>query len=247
MKMKELEDRSGIGRETIRYYIREGLLPEPDRPKINVAIYNEDHLHRLNLIRTLQRERFLPLGVIRRLIEEAGDRDPDMVPGLFGLEIMLADRLGAEASRTTVELEKLSAESGMPVAEIHQLADEEIIAVHERPDGTQILSSQDAALISSWARIQSFGFEAQKGYGPAHLKKYQAFAEGLAETEVTTFYDQLSEGLDTDTAASMAASAIPLALEVFGHLRTKAILRKVAERNAQVLEHEQQQAERKSA
>ena len=33
MKMKELEDRSGIGRETIRYYIREGLLPEPERPK----------------------------------------------------------------------------------------------------------------------------------------------------------------------------------------------------------------------
>ena len=29
MKMRELEQRSGAGRETIRYYIRMGLLPEP--------------------------------------------------------------------------------------------------------------------------------------------------------------------------------------------------------------------------
>ena len=28
MKMAELERRSGVGRETIRYYIREGLLPD---------------------------------------------------------------------------------------------------------------------------------------------------------------------------------------------------------------------------
>ena len=33
MKMKELEARTGVGREAIRFYIREGLLPEPERPK----------------------------------------------------------------------------------------------------------------------------------------------------------------------------------------------------------------------
>ena len=39
MKMKELERETGVGRETIRFYIREGLLPEPERPKRNVAAY----------------------------------------------------------------------------------------------------------------------------------------------------------------------------------------------------------------
>ena len=37
MKMAELERRSGVGRETIRYYIREGLLPERERRARNVA------------------------------------------------------------------------------------------------------------------------------------------------------------------------------------------------------------------
>lgn len=238
MKMKELEERSGIGRETIRYYIREGLLPEPDRPKTNVAIYSEAHLRRLELIRTLQRERFLPLGVIRKLIEEAGDREPDTVPGLFGLEIMLADRLGTENSRTPVDLDKLSEDSGMSMEEIHQIAEKGLITPHETPAGKQAVSTQDAALISSWARVQALGFSIDKGYGVDYLMQYHALAEAMAEFDVTAFYDRLADDLDTDTAASMASSAIPQALEVFGHLRTKAILRKVAEHNAKLLEEE---------
>jgi len=68
MKMKELEAATGIGRETIRYYIREGLLPEPVRPKRNVAAYGREHVKRLNLIRKLQQERHLPLSVIRTIV-----------------------------------------------------------------------------------------------------------------------------------------------------------------------------------
>lgn len=247
MKMKELEERSGIGRETIRYYIREGLLPEPDRPKTNVAIYSEEHLRRLDLIRTLQRERFLPLGVIRKLIEEAGDRELDMVPGLFGLEIMLADQLGTESSRAPVEIEKLSEDSGMPVHEIRQIGAEEIITLIDAPGEKTSVAAQDAQIISNWARLQRLGFSSDKGYGAPYLKQYQAIAEAMADLDVTAFYERLADDLDTDTAASMASAAIPQALEVFGHMRIKAILRKVAERNAQALEEDDAASSRKSA
>lgn len=246
MKMKELEEKSGIGRETIRYYIREGLLPEPDRPKTNVAIYSEDHLRRLDLIRTLQRERFLPLGVIRKLIEEAGDREPDMVPGLFGFEIMLADQLGAESTRSPVEIEKLSEDSGMPMEEIRAIADEGIITFTQSPGGKTVVSAQDAGIISNWAKVQSVGFSAEKGYGVEYLKQYNALAETLGDLDVTAFYERLAEHVDTDKASAMAAAAIPQSLEVFGHLRTKAILRKIAERNAEALESDPA-APRKSA
>ena len=37
LKMKDLERTTGVGREAIRFYIREGLLPEPERPSRNVA------------------------------------------------------------------------------------------------------------------------------------------------------------------------------------------------------------------
>lgn len=236
MKMKELEEKSGIGRETIRYYIREGLLPEPDRPKTNVAIYSEDHLRRLDLIRTLQRERFLPLGVIRKLIEEAGDREPDMVPGLFGFEIMLADQLGAESTRSPVEVEKLAEDSGMPMEEIHAIADEGIITLSQSPGGKVVVSAQDAGIISNWAKVQALGFSSDKGYGVDYLRKYNVLAEALGDLDVTAFYERLADNVDTDKASAMSAAAIPQSLEVFGHLRIKAILRKIAERNAEALE-----------
>ena len=41
MKMGELEQRTGVNRETIRVLIRKGLVPEPDKPKATVAHYNE--------------------------------------------------------------------------------------------------------------------------------------------------------------------------------------------------------------
>ncbi len=41
MKMQDLERATGVGRETIRFYIREGLLPQPTRPSRNVAWYDE--------------------------------------------------------------------------------------------------------------------------------------------------------------------------------------------------------------
>ncbi|MFN7174973.1 MAG: MerR family transcriptional regulator, partial [Thermaurantiacus tibetensis] len=69
MRMRDLERASGIGRETIRFYIREGLLPEPVRTARNAALYGEEHLTRLLAIRRLREDRFLPLGVIRVLLD----------------------------------------------------------------------------------------------------------------------------------------------------------------------------------
>jgi DNA-binding transcriptional MerR regulator len=74
LKMRDLERLTGVGRETIRYYIREGLLPEPERPSRNVAWYDQRFVDRLALIKELQQKRFLPLHVIRRLV--SGERIP---------------------------------------------------------------------------------------------------------------------------------------------------------------------------
>ena len=63
--------RPGVGRETIRFYIREGLLPEPERPGRNVAWYDESFVERIALIKELQQKRFLPLQVIKAIV--AGD------------------------------------------------------------------------------------------------------------------------------------------------------------------------------
>ncbi|PZS20439.1 MAG: MerR family transcriptional regulator [Pseudonocardiales bacterium] len=53
MKVSELSRASGISVATIKFYLREGLLPAGDPTAANQASYGPAHLHRLRLIRTL--------------------------------------------------------------------------------------------------------------------------------------------------------------------------------------------------
>ena len=58
-RIKELSDRSGFSRQTIRFYIAQGLLPEPIKTSHNMGWYSERHLELLLLIQKLQHERSL--------------------------------------------------------------------------------------------------------------------------------------------------------------------------------------------
>ncbi len=68
MRMAELSAKSGVARETIHFYLREGLLPKPEKGGRTVAYYRDEHLERLLLIRRLREEKYLPIAVIRRLL-----------------------------------------------------------------------------------------------------------------------------------------------------------------------------------
>lgn len=51
LRIGELAKRTNSSVETIRFYEREGLLPEPARTDANYRMYGEEHLERLSLIR----------------------------------------------------------------------------------------------------------------------------------------------------------------------------------------------------
>ena len=68
MRMAELVRRSGVPRTTILYYIREGLLPPAEKPHPNQALYTQEHVERLRLIKQTQRTQRFPLDKIRKLV-----------------------------------------------------------------------------------------------------------------------------------------------------------------------------------
>lgn len=53
MRIAELSRRSGVAVPTIKYYLREGLLPPGELTSPNQASYDEHHLNRLRLIRAM--------------------------------------------------------------------------------------------------------------------------------------------------------------------------------------------------
>ena len=53
MRISELSTRSGVPVATIKYYLREKLLPEGQRSSPTQAAYTETHVQRLGVIRAL--------------------------------------------------------------------------------------------------------------------------------------------------------------------------------------------------
>jgi len=68
MKIGEVAKRSGTGIETIRFYEREGLLPEPERRPSGYRQYDESSVARLEYIRRAKELGFT-LAEIRELLE----------------------------------------------------------------------------------------------------------------------------------------------------------------------------------
>lgn len=67
-KIGELAERSGCLVETVRYYERIGLLPEPVRTANNYRAYNDEHADRLQFIRHC-RALDMSIDEIRELVE----------------------------------------------------------------------------------------------------------------------------------------------------------------------------------
>ncbi|MFD7434398.1 MerR family transcriptional regulator [Streptomyces sp. NPDC059861] len=53
MRLSELSRRSGVATATVKFYLREGLLPPGRRITATQAEYGEEHLRRLRLVRAL--------------------------------------------------------------------------------------------------------------------------------------------------------------------------------------------------
>ena len=70
-KLSELAEASGIGGKAIHFYLREGVLPPARKVREKLALYDENHLRLLQLVKELQREKRLPLAEIGRLFREA--------------------------------------------------------------------------------------------------------------------------------------------------------------------------------
>lgn len=68
MRISDLSRESGIPMPTLKFYLREGLLPAGERTARNQATYGAAHLRRLHLIRVLVDVGGLSLQAVRRVL-----------------------------------------------------------------------------------------------------------------------------------------------------------------------------------
>jgi DNA-binding transcriptional MerR regulator len=76
MQLKELSGLSGVSAASIKYYLREGLLPAGEAIHATRAQYSARHVERLELIQALRRIVGLNIEQIRGLLKMADDGAP---------------------------------------------------------------------------------------------------------------------------------------------------------------------------
>ena len=171
MRVGELSRRSGVSVASIKYYLREGLLPAGARTGPNQADYSDGHLRRLRMIRALLDVGGLSVAATRDVV--AAVDDPDLP---------LFEALG-RASATTMAPEEPSEAHD----EAH-VAAERTLAEHVDARGWSVSAENPAwrtavEVLATYARLGDDDLAAQLGL-------YLRVMEEVAEREVAAVVER---------------------------------------------------------
>ncbi|MBU1668578.1 MerR family transcriptional regulator [bacterium] len=70
LKMKHLMEQTGESKSTILFYVKEGLLPEPEKPKPNLHLYDESCINIIKFIKYLQSQFSYSIAQIQAIFKE---------------------------------------------------------------------------------------------------------------------------------------------------------------------------------
>ena len=122
MRMKQLSAESGVPKGTIQFYIREGLIPRPYKTHANMAYYNESHLNAIRLIKELQKKRFLPLSVIKQVVQGAKEGlSVDEIRALTEIDGKIFRNLSENPEVRPVTAKQLSEQTGVSLGDIRKM------------------------------------------------------------------------------------------------------------------------------
>jgi len=141
LKISQLAQRAGVSIPTVKHYVREGLLPRPVKTSRNMAYYSKDDIHRIRLVKKMQKERFLPLEVIKRLLDAGESFDQELA---LGKAILKTNRIASHAE--PVKQSNIEEVTGYPLDKIDILEEKGLI--HPlMEDDAKVYLPEDLALI----------------------------------------------------------------------------------------------------
>ena len=193
----------------VRYLEDEGLLT-PSRTPSGYRLYSQGDVHRLETILYLQKNRFLPLSVIKEQLD--------------GGEGYALPEESEEVTSKLHPIERMPEVAGCSVSFARQLAEAGVITLKRSPHGRDLVDGRDIALIRVCDELQHFGL------GPKNLRQYVT----AANRETTIFeqalmvYARRAGGVEmelTDESRKQFGQALTRMLVLTGQVR-EALIRK---------------------
>ena len=220
LKISELAARAGVAKSTIQHYIREGLIPKPEkRPHRNMHYYNADLVDRIKLIRDLQTRRNLSLARIKELLADEVN--------LHEIRVTLSSPAPLElGNKTPVSRSQLIADSGFTGEQLDDLESRGFIE-SDREDGAIVYGPIDAAIAAACGSMRQAGLNPENGFGLDALQIYLDAMRDLIVKEMILFTKGMAKH-PPEKLFEMARSGLAGTNTLLLNLRRKIFLRMLA-------------------
>lgn len=219
-RMADLVEMAGVPRETIHYYMREGLLPKPVKSARNMAWYNDSHVEQLHLIRSLQEEQLLPLKAIKALLNDP--KEYPFTPRQRGL----ITRIRQHHQVSMRQSPKQMPDTAKAIASKYQVPTEDLLAMKKAgfisvsPD--ECPTAEEAECIQLWGALSGAGMTKQLGFTPDDLSFLQTAIDLLFDQEVRLFSERLGD-MEEKEIEPLLNTAIPAVSRLLAILHERKI------------------------
>jgi DNA-binding transcriptional MerR regulator len=218
LKMSELAELSGVSAGTIKHYLREGLLGEDERvvrTSRNMAYYPPEFVARIQLIKRLQEERFMPLRVIRELVST----DPDRARRMIEVEDRIIEQAIEAQERGRVSRAKVRETYDLPQNVLDRLEQIGVLSPTSRG-----YDSDDIEIIAAISRFRAGGYEEALGFTVYDTLRYREALMSLVEDEVQVLLQRLTSQVEPDRAVEIIASGAQPLRDLIGALHSKLLI-----------------------
>ena len=231
MKISSVVKRTGVPKETIHFYIREGLLRKPHKSGINIADYNENHVKQIRFIKELRDNYYFPIPLIRKIMRKV-KKQPASDRAFFELHSKYfrpADRM---LTGEIVGKEAFHETTGLGRKWIDKAEQWGLIEPHMQ-DGRAVYSLDDVAVVERAGRpigevadrlqalLERTGFRSDGIFvmdGSRRSSHGNAYFTGFGRTKRIVFFDTLLKQLSPAQVEAVLAHEL-------GHFKRRHILK----------------------
>ncbi len=235
-RISDLARETGVPTGTIKYYMREGLLPPPTlKTGRTMAYYDRTFVDRIRAIKELQRKRFLPLDVIRAILDrDEGVISEREVDTLLRLEGRFYEEISYAPDREPIARDQAAARYDIDPELLDYCVNTGILTPVAR-DGEECFEGEDIAILENLAEMKQAGFDDDLIPKEVCIPVYVEAIARLATAELRMFSRAVTGKVAPERVPELAMAGMKLVEQFLILLRRKLLLRAIQE-----LRHEAQ-------
>jgi len=233
-KISDLSRETGVPTATIKFYLREGLLP-PATVKTgrNMAYYDRTFIDRIRFIKELQQKRFLPLDVIKAVLNrDESVISPHEVDTLVGIEGKFYEEIRYAPGIEPVAYDAVPERFGLCLRNIDACIEMGVLTPIVR-DGVRYFEGDDVRMLENFAALREAGLTSELLPYEQTMPAYVEAIGKLVTAELTFFTRAVTGKVDDAEVPQLALTGVKLGEKLIGLLRRKLILRAIQDLRSQ--------------